>query len=175
LAFAEAGIMEKQLDVYKDTLKSPIGNLEIKATDKGIREIVFAEGPLTGGSELNEHIELCKSELDKYFDGSLKNFTVPLDITGTEFQKLVWMTLRTISYGETVSYLDVAEMIGDRNSLRAVGLVNNNNSIPVIIPCHRVVGSDGKLVGYAGGLWRKHWLLNHEKTFSNAEMQLEIF
>lgn len=167
--------MEKQSDFYKDILKSPVGTLEITATDKGIREIVFAEGPATGNSKLNEHIEHCKSELDEYFSGGLKYFTVPLDISGTEFQKLVWMTLLTIPYGETASYLEVAAMIGDRNSLRAVGLANNKNSIPVIIPCHRVVGKDGKLVGYAGGLWRKHWLLNHEKTFSNTEMQLEIF
>ena len=163
------------MDAYKDIIKSPVGTLEIKATDRGIREIVFAEGPVTGNSNLNEHIELCRSELDQYFSGDLKSFTVPLDIAGTEFQKLVWMTLRTIPYGETVYYLDVAEMIGDKNSLRAVGLANNKNNIPVIIPCHRVVGSDGKLVGYAGGLWRKQWLLNHEKTFSNSEMQLEIF
>jgi len=167
--------MAKQLDFYKDTLKSPVGTLEIKATDRGIREIIFAEGPVTGTSKMNEHIELCRLELDEYFSGSLKNFTVPLDITGTEFQKLVWMTLCTISYGETVSYLNVAEMIGDKNSVRAVGLANNKNSIPIIIPCHRVVGKDGKLVGYAGGLWRKHWLLNHEKTFSDTEMQMEIF
>ena len=167
--------MEKQLNFYRDTLKSPIGILELTATDKGIRKIAFAEGPATGKLELNENLELCESELEEYFSGRLKNFTVPLDISGTEFQKLVWMTLRTIPYGETVSYLEVAETIGDRNSLRAVGLANNKNNIPVIIPCHRVVGKDGKLVGYAGGLWRKHWLLNHEKTFSNAEMQMEIF
>ncbi len=167
--------MEKQLEYYKAVMQSPLGTLELKATVKGIREIVFAGGPVTGNSKMNGHLEHCISELDKYFNGELKNFTVPLDMNGTEFQKLVWMTLCTIPFGETVSYKDVAEMIGDKNSLRAVGLANNKNSIPVIIPCHRVVGSDGKLVGYAGGLWRKKWLLNHEKTFSNAEMQLEIF
>ncbi|MCB0752691.1 MAG: MGMT family protein, partial [Ignavibacteriae bacterium] len=92
-----------------------------------------------------------------------------------EFQQRVWNELSKIPYGKTVSYNFIAESLGDKKSVRAVGTSNGKNQLSIIVPCHRVIGSDGSLTGYAGGLWRKKWLLNHEKDFSGAEKQLEIF
>ncbi|MBN1299709.1 MAG: methylated-DNA--[protein]-cysteine S-methyltransferase [Melioribacteraceae bacterium] len=159
----------------KGIYKSPIGILEITATDKGIRKISFSETPVNKISTLNPIIENCKKELNEYFEGERKNFGVKLDLAGTEFQKLVWMTLTTIPYGETVTYLKIAELIGDTKSVRAVGMANSRNCVPVIVPCHRVVGSNGNLTGYAGGLWRKDWLLKHELQYSKNEKQLDLF
>jgi methylated-DNA-[protein]-cysteine S-methyltransferase len=101
-------------------------------------------------------------QLDEYFKGARKSFSLKLLLKGTPFQKLVWQRLKKIPYGKLASYGDVARAIGRPNAYRAVGNANNKNPIPIIIPCHRVIGSDGKLVGYGSGLWRKEWLLNHE-------------
>ena len=160
---------------FKGVLKSPVGNLEITASEKGIRKIHFVDEPLTKIYKLNDRIEECNKQLNEYFAGTRKQFDIDLDLQGTEFQKLVWMTLMTIPFGETASYLDIAELIGDPNSVRAVGMANNKNNIPIIIPCHRVIGNNGDLIGYAGGLWRKKWLLNHEADYSNSERQLDLF
>lgn len=160
---------------HKGIAKSPIGNLEITASSKGIRKIVFSEGPLTEQYKTNKLVEECIKQLDEYFSNERNQFTIDLDIQGTEFQKLVWITLMTIPYSETASYLEIAKMIGDPGAVRAVGMANNKNNIPILIPCHRIVGSKGDLVGYAGGLWRKEWLLKHELTNSGKEQQLDLF
>ena len=159
----------------KGIFKSPIGNLEIIATDKGIRKIMFTDSPISKVHKMYEQVENCKKQLQEYFAGERKQFTLDLDIQGTEFQKLVWMTLLTVPFGKTLSYLEIAKMIGDPNAVRAVGMANNKNNIPIIIPCHRIVGAKGELTGYAGGLWRKDWLIKHELTYSDAEQQLELF
>jgi methylated-DNA-[protein]-cysteine S-methyltransferase len=111
-----------------------------------------------------EIINRCKQQLDQYFIGKRDSFDFPIELNGTDFQKTVWQELRKIPLGTLVSYKDIAESIGNPKAVRAVGNANNNNSIPIIIPCHRVVGNDGKMVGYAGGLWRKEWLIKHEKA-----------
>jgi methylated-DNA-[protein]-cysteine S-methyltransferase len=100
--------------------------------------------------------------MDEYFEGSRKEFQLPLAPEGTDFQKRVWSELLNIPYGATCSYLDVARALGDANAIRAVGAANGRNPISIIIPCHRVIGADGSLTGYGGGLWRKEWLLRHE-------------
>jgi methylated-DNA-[protein]-cysteine S-methyltransferase len=102
-------------------------------------------------------------------------FNVPIKQEGTEFQQKVWNELLKIPYGKTVSYNFIAESLGDKKTIRAVGATNGKNQISILVPCHRVIGSDGSLTGYAGGLWRKKWLLNHEKEFSGEEKQMEMF
>ncbi len=160
---------------HKGVLKTPLGMLEIISSNKGIRKISFVDSPITKVYEVCEIVEECKKQLVEYFSGERKYFTVSLDVQGTEFQKLVWMSLMTIPYGKTATYNDVANLVGDPKSVRAVGMANNKNRVPIIIPCHRVVGSNGSLTGYAGGLWRKDWLIKHELEHSNVDMQMEMF
>ena len=111
----------------------------------------------------NPHFNLLKKELTEYFKGRLYTFTVSLDVPGTEFQKTAWGQLRKIPYGRTISYKKQAEAINRPEAIRAVANANGHNRISIIIPCHRVIGEDGSLTGYGGGLWRKKWLLDHEK------------
>ncbi len=112
----------------------------------------------------NQHIELVQDQLTEYFNGSRKQFSVPLDTPGTDFQKKVWSHLMDVGYGETVSYQQMARAIGQPTAVRAVANANGHNRVSIIIPCHRVIGSDGQLTGYGGGLPRKKWLLDHEKS-----------
>jgi len=100
--------------------------------------------------------------LREYFEGRRRSFEVPLDLRGTPFQLRVWELLQRIPFGETRTYLDLALALGDPKAVRAVGAANGQNPVPIIVPCHRVIGQDGQLVGYGGGLWRKEWLLAHE-------------
>lgn len=114
------------------------------------------------GNRPNGLTEQTKRQLMEYFSGKRKAFDLPLAITGTGFQKKVWEELRHIPYGKTLSYLGLSRQIGNVKAIRAVGHANGQNPLAIIIPCHRVIGSDGSLTGYAGGLWRKKWLLEHE-------------
>ena len=145
--------------MYKITYESPIGRLLLRANDSYLLQVVF-------GSAAHQHscslLEETKRQLDAYFAGSLRNFSLPLLPEGTAFQQKVWNQLRTIPYGHTVSYADIAQAIGSDKAYRAVGMANNRNPIAIIIPCHRVIGKNGKLVGYAGGLDTKAFLLAHE-------------
>ncbi|MCF8243321.1 MAG: methylated-DNA--[protein]-cysteine S-methyltransferase [Melioribacteraceae bacterium] len=161
--------------IYKSFYKSDIGYLDITATGDGIRSIEFSDLMPVNGFEVNHHIEKCLKQLHEYFKGRRKRFTVDLDLDGTTFQKRVWSELLVIPYGKTLTYLDIAMALGDMKSIRAVGTANGRNKIPIIIPCHRVIGTDGSLTGYAGGIWRKKWLLDHEKDYSSVEKQLELF
>ena len=106
----------------------------------------------------------CLRQLTEYFKGRRQKFSIPLVLEGTDFQKAVWRQLQKIPFGQTASYGDVARAVGSPRAFRAVGNANNKNPIPLIIPCHRVIGSDGKLVGFGGGIWRKEWLLEHEQS-----------
>lgn len=162
-------------EIFKTYYNSEIGILEITASAKGIISLGFSESLPEERSVENEHTKKCVKQLDEYFTGKRKRFTLNLDLYGTDFQKKVWMELLAIPYGETRSYIDVAIKLGDEKSVRAVGMANNRNPIALIVPCHRVIGADGKLVGYAGGLWRKDWLLKHEKEYSGVEKQMEFF
>lgn len=140
---------------------SPVGKLRISATAKGISEIEFSPSNIKSVSE-NPHIKKCIQQLDEYFANKRKNFDFPLDVQGTEFQMKVWRTLQKIPHGHTLSYGDIARKIKNPKAMRAVGLANNKNRIAIVIPCHRVIGKDGSLTGYAGGMGKKEWLLKHE-------------
>ncbi|MFY4775740.1 methylated-DNA--[protein]-cysteine S-methyltransferase [Metabacillus sp. RGM 3146] len=152
--------------MYKLNYESPIGMIEIQGTEKAISAILFSE---------KEHAEYkiedgtppvlkdCFNQLDEYFRGERTEFTFPLIIEGTAFQKTVWNSLNDIPFAETGSYKDIALLIGNEKAVRAVGNANGKNKICIVIPCHRIIGSNSKLTGYAGGLWRKEWLLEHEK------------
>jgi methylated-DNA-[protein]-cysteine S-methyltransferase len=146
------------------TMKSPIGPLLLAGDQGGLRMIHFASGrrpkspprdPVEDRAPFKEVIR----QLQAYFEGKLKEFDVPLVLEGTEFQLLVWRNLQKIPYGETVSYGQLARRIGSPDAARAVGLANGSNPIPIIIPCHRVIGSDGGLTGFGGGLPIKKKLL----------------
>lgn len=159
---------------------SPLGPMLAGATDAGVCLLEFVDrrmlptqleriqrrygmAPIPG---TNPHFDRLSKELDAYFAGTLKNFTVPLDTAGTPFQQKVWTMLRAIPYGQTRSYGEQARLIGMPTATRAVARANGDNRISIIIPCHRVVGADGKLTGYGGGLWRKQWLLEMERRES---------
>lgn len=142
--------------------RSPIGTLKITGTESGVTGLYFLDGDAEYSADVPASLQTCLNQLDEYFMGKRKTFSVALHLIGTEFQRRVWNELLTIPFGVTRSYLSVAEALGDRNAVRAVGTANGQNPVSIIVPCHRVIGSDGSLTGYGGGLWRKEWLLNHE-------------
>lgn len=159
--FKYASIEQVKPVNFYDYYKSPFGWLELKASNENLIGVSFVkESKKTG--KINDVLEKAVHQLEAYFSGNLKTFNLPVKQTGTRFQKKVWSALEAIPYGETKSYKDIAKMIDHPKAYRAVGGANNKNEIPIIIPCHRVVGSSGKLTGYAGGLRIKEWLLNHE-------------
>ena len=146
------------------TTNSPIGILSIACENDFLTDVVFgADFPdgIKGDSPL---LDNAVSQLNEYFAGTRKTFDLPLYFKGTEFQKRVWHELSKIPYGETISYKDLAERTGNIKACRAVGMANNKNPIPIIIPCHRVIGANGKLIGYASGLEIKKQLLELEQN-----------
>ena len=147
---------------FKAYYLSPVGPLEVSGTSEGIVSVTFVKTRLPNDRNLPECVKEGIRQLEEYFKGARKNFSLKLLLQGTPFQKLVWQRLKKIPYGNLASYGDVARAIGKPNAYRAVGNANNKNPIAIVIPCHRVIGSDGTLVGYGSGLWRKEWLLNHE-------------
>jgi methylated-DNA-[protein]-cysteine S-methyltransferase len=167
---------EKTKTVWYTHYKSPLGTMLLAADQRGLRTISFAEGrrPVRLRPDWREDrspfAETIR-QLDAYFKGVLKRFTLPLSLEGSEFQLRVWKTLCTIPYGETISYGQLACRVGNPKAARAVGLANGSNPIPIIVPCHRVIGSDGSLTGYGGGLPIKRALLSLEgrTEFSKPE------
>ena len=147
-----------------DTLDTPLGTLQIEATERGLCGIRFPSRSVDQGpaSRKNRFISLAKQELNAYFAGELTTFSVPLDWQGTRFQESVWQALLAIPYGKTVTYGDVARAIGRPRSSRPVGGAVGKNPLPIIVPCHRVIGSDGSLTGFTGGLDIKIRLLELE-------------
>ena len=146
--------------MYFDNLTTPIGNLVIYATNKGVSAVLFNEekqNPMP-----NSHTNACKAQLIEYFKGERKTFSLALDASGTAFQKQVWQALTGIAFGEAKSYGDIAIQLNNPKAVRAVGAANGKNPISIIVPCHRVIGANRSLTGYAGGLERKKWLLQHE-------------
>ena len=145
--------------------QSPLGVMEITANEHALTSIKFLEQdmPIENTPPTKKYsLSLAVSQLEKYFEGKLKEFDLPLQLTGTDFQQQVWTEVQKIPFGKTSSYVQLAEKLGSRDLARAVGTANGNNPFWIVIPCHRVVGNTGELVGYAGGLWRKQWLLEHE-------------
>ncbi|MEZ4825468.1 MAG: methylated-DNA--[protein]-cysteine S-methyltransferase [Bacteroidia bacterium] len=148
--------------VAKTYYDTPVGPVEITASEIGIRSLSFTDYP-TYEIQPNFPVLLeCIEQLDEYFAGKRTIFSVFLDLDGTEFQQKVWRELMNIPLGTTHTYLEVAKKVFSPNAVRAVGSACNKNKIGLIVPCHRVISSDGKLTGYAGGLQRKRWLLQHE-------------
>jgi methylated-DNA-[protein]-cysteine S-methyltransferase len=142
-------------------IESPVGLLEIRCTEQGVRSVNFVEERAFETDE-NEFTQLVTNQLTEYFGGKRKVFDMPFDLEGTPFQQRVWQALLTVPFGKTRSYMDIAKAVGDSKAIRAVGTANGSNKIAIIIPCHRIIGSDGSLTGYAGGLHRKKWLLDFE-------------
>lgn len=141
--------------------KSPIGYIKIEAEGKYITSLDFVSN--IGEEKINETINKCKNQLEEYFLGKRKDFDLDIKfLKGTEFQVKVWEVLREIPYGTTVTYKWIAEKIGNPKAVRAVGGANNKNSVAILVPCHRVIGSNGKMVGYAGGIEKKEYLLKIE-------------
>jgi methylated-DNA-[protein]-cysteine S-methyltransferase len=154
--------------IYYAEMESPVGQLRLVAEEMGLRTVWFLRGrkkeePEAEWKEDAAFFIDVRRQLREYFSGTLKEFDIPLLMDGTEFQKRVWKMLQTIPYGETISYGELAKKIGDPKAVRAVGAANGQNPIPIIVPCHRVIGSDGSLTGFGGGIENKRKLLELEK------------
>jgi len=163
--------------VYWTSMRTPWGSCFLAASNNGILRVTLpgekqehalkALTKLATVSVKNEEIPLlieAKKQVLEYFSGQRKTFDLPIDLRGTDFQKKVWRTLRKIPYGKTQSYQDVAIAIGNSKATRAIGLANHNNPVPLIVPCHRVIGKDGSMVGFGGGISLKQRLLKHETS-----------
>ncbi|KZN54219.1 methylated-DNA--[protein]-cysteine S-methyltransferase [Pseudoalteromonas luteoviolacea] len=149
------------MSLYTDYFQSPLGLIEIKASDIGVRQLIFC-GEQTSDVHPSTLLQECKQQLSAYFDQKLTQFDLDLDWQGTPFQKQVWQALTTIPFGQSLSYLELAQQLNNPKAVRAVGGANGRNPITLIVPCHRVIGANGKMTGYAGGVLRKQWLLAHE-------------
>ena len=155
------------MNVYQDTLTTPIGELLIKASDTGLTEVSLSKNIHELSPQSNDIIVEAQSQLYEYFKGDRKEFDLPYDLNRyTDFYQSVWQALERVPFGSTNSYGDIARELGDIKAVRAVGMANGKNPIAIIIPCHRIIGSDGKLVGYAWGIDAKKWLLRHELSHS---------
>jgi methylated-DNA-[protein]-cysteine S-methyltransferase len=152
------------MDLYTAYYSSPIGIIEVTGNEDGIATVYFLEEHPYQEKKIHPTLKECIYQLDEYFMGIRKEFGLKLNPQGSDFQKKVWTQLLDIPFGKTNSYLDISKKLGDTDASRAVGNANGSNPISIIVPCHRVIGSSGKLAGYSGGLWRKVWLLNHEKS-----------
>jgi AraC family transcriptional regulator of adaptative response/methylated-DNA-[protein]-cysteine methyltransferase len=170
-------------------IETPLGEMIAGATDEGICLLEFHDRRMlpTEYKDLmrllnttledgeNRHLKILEKQLTEYFDGRRKEFTVPLVTPGTDFQQDVWKELQNIRYGSTRSYQEQAIALNRPDSVRAIANANGMNRISIVIPCHRVIGSNGHLVGYGGGLKRKKWLLDHEKKYSGKAIDLSLF
>lgn len=144
---------------------SPLGIIHLVAEDDALTQLSFSQqttispaSPAPAAAVLQQ----CVQQLDEYFAGKRFSFALPIKQAGTAFQQQVWLALQDIGPGKTISYLQLSKQLGNAKAIRAVGTANGKNNIAIIVPCHRVIGSNGSLVGYSGELWRKQWLLQHE-------------
>jgi len=167
--------------MFIDYLDTPLGLFEFMATEQGICQAIFCGDKACGDektdSKTNDITTLCKQQLTEYFAGKRQTFTVPLDPQGTAFQQSVWRCLSQIPFGQVKSYGEIAKMLNKPKASQAVGGANGRNPITLIVPCHRVIGGNGSLTGYAGGIERKLWLLKHEGVnvkASNEHAKLDI-
>jgi methylated-DNA-[protein]-cysteine S-methyltransferase len=148
--------------MLQTVVDSPIGPLGLIASDAGLRAVVFDGGGVRAEGRSPVLSEAAR-QLEGYFDGELLTFNLPLELHGTEFQRRCWLALGSIPYGQTVSYGEQARRLGlGSDAARAVGAANGSNPLPIVLPCHRVIGADGSLTGFGGGLHRKRFLLEHE-------------
>jgi len=158
-------------ELYYTYYESPVGLLKIGGTDNFIAEISFIDNReqiAHGEPGVSDMIHYCTEQLIEYFTGRRKVFDIPVHQEGTDFQQRVWSQLLSVPFGKTASYLDMAKQLGDPKCIRAAAAANGKNQIAIIVPCHRIIGSDKSLVGYSGGMWRKKWLLQHEFRVNNG-------
>jgi len=161
-------LAEEIPEEYYGFLESPLGVLKIVTDDHSLLELDFmTEQP--GEPKENMVVEKVKQQLSDYFSGERREFDLALNPQGTAFQQKIWKLVNGVEFGQTQSYMAISKKYGDSKAIRAVGTANGKNPIPIIIPCHRIVGSNGNLVGYSGGLWRKEWLLAHEAKFGGQQ------
>ncbi|MES2544498.1 MAG: methylated-DNA--[protein]-cysteine S-methyltransferase [Bacteroidota bacterium] len=150
-------------------INSPLGITKISGDENGITIIsILQEGEIA--SKIPKELKEAVSQLQEYFEGKRTDFTFKLNPQGTEFQQKVWKGLLEIPFGKTMSYLELSKKLGDIKAIRAVASANGKNPLWIVIPCHRVIGTDGSLTGYAGGLWRKKWLLDHENPLKQQSL-----
>jgi len=151
---------------------SPVGWLKLSADCSGLKSIEFSEAPVNPDKSFprNQHLIQTIGQLDEYFNKKRSDFDVVLNPDGTAFQKQVWEMLKEIPFGETTTYGELARKMGKPGAMRAIGRANGTNKIPLIIPCHRVIGSDGSLTGFGGGIAQKRWLLDHERQTKASEL-----
>ena len=155
------------------TVNTPLGVALITGNDKGISKVSISKTSdveLSNSDTIPQHFQETVSQLDAYFEGKRASFDLQITPEGTDFQQKVWKELTKIPFGETRSYMDIAKKLGNPKAIRAVAAANGKNPLWIIIPCHRVIGSDGSLTGYAGGLWRKKWLLEHESPVKQQSL-----
>ncbi len=157
--------------------ESPLGFVRITGDENGVSSISCKDVLVKDNSSektLAEPVRLAVEQLQDYFAGKRQSFDFPLNPAGTAFQQTVWQALLDVPFGTTLSYLTLSRRIGDEKAIRAVAAANGRNPLWIVVPCHRIIGSDGSLTGYAGGLWRKQWLLEHEGAFARSS-QLSLF
>jgi len=178
---------EEEIELYIEDFDSPLGLIYVGATAKGIYFLDFKRERVERAineflygrrvnikCDQNEHIKLLKKELEEYFLGTRKKFSVSLDFLGTAFQKNVWKNLLTIPFGKTISYKELSIKMDNLLAIRAIASANGSNKLMILVPCHRIIGSSGDLTGYAGGLERKQWLLDHEKKQMGFPIQAKL-
>ncbi len=162
--------MEKQL--YYTYLASPVGFLKLTSNETALVSVNFCDSAGKKSATITAILEQTMKQLAEYFQGTRVQFNLKLAPEGTAFQQKVWEQVLKVPFGDTTSYLDIALQTGSSKNTRAVGLANGKNPIPIIIPCHRIIGSNGKLTGYAGGIERKRWLLHHELSNTTPKERL---
>lgn len=151
-------------------VKTPLGYTKITGDSNGISQVTILNSDENETDIIPPILEECAIQLKEYFNGDRQTFDLKLNPEGTEFQKSVWTELTKIPYGTTISYLDLSRQLGNEKAIRAVANANGKNPIWIVIPCHRIIGSDGSLTGYAGGLYRKQWLLEHESPYQQQSL-----
>ena len=151
-------------------IKSPLGFTKITGDVNGIASVIVLNSEEKVSVKIPITLKDCVLQLNQYFEGSREQFSLKLNPKGTDFQNRVWLSLQTIPFGKTTSYLQLSKQLGDPKAIRAVANANGKNPLWIIIPCHRVIGTDGSLTGYAGGLHRKQWLLDHESPYKQQSL-----
>jgi methylated-DNA-[protein]-cysteine S-methyltransferase len=174
-------LADQSVEIFQTRMDSPVGTLmlssntdsvisvQIESYSKNLMPLEPVDFPLPNC------LISCKAQLREYFEGTRTRFDLPLSPSGTDFQQKVWVTLQQIPFGQTITYLELARQLGEPTRIRAAGSANGKNPIAIIIPCHRVIGSNGDLVGYAGGMENKRWLLEHEQKCSGGVTQMSFF
>lgn len=151
-------------------IHTPLGYTKIEGDHLGVSKISILNSEVSISKAIPKSLEECSRQLQEYFEGNRKEFHLNLNPAGTTFQKKVWTELQKVPYGKTKSYLELSRNLGDEKAIRAVANANGKNPLWIVVPCHRIIGSDGSLTGYAGGLHRKQWLLEHESPYKQETL-----